>query len=62
MIEKIKIIKEIEKLMISNMLENFEEINSEDQSIFINLNIRNRRQKILHDLSFETEAFDIYDP
>jgi hypothetical protein len=43
MIEKIKIIKEKEKLMISNMLENFEEINSEDQSIFINLNIRNRR-------------------
>ena len=62
MIEKIKIIKEKEKLMISNMLENFEEINSEDQSIFINLNIRNRRQKILHYLSFETEAYDIYDP
>ncbi len=44
------------------MLENFEEINSEDQSMFINLNIRNRRQKILHDLSFETEVYDIYDP
>ena len=44
------------------MLENFEEINSEDQSMFINLNIRNRRQKILNDLSFETEVYDIYDP
>lgn len=30
--------------------------------MFMNLNIRNRRQKILHKLSFETEAFDIFDP
>ena len=28
----------------------------------MNLNIRNRRQKILHNLSFETEICDIYDP
>jgi hypothetical protein len=28
----------------------------------MNLNIRNRRQKILHKLSFETEVYDIYDP
>ena len=30
--------------------------------MFMNLNIRNRRQKILHKLSFETEVYDIYDP
>jgi len=30
--------------------------------MFLNLNIRNRRQKILHNLSFETDVFDIYDP
>jgi hypothetical protein len=48
--------------MISNILENFEEINSEEQSIFLNLNIRNRRQKILHEISFETQYYDIYDP
>jgi len=28
----------------------------------MNLNIRNRRQKILHKTSFETEVYDIYDP
>jgi len=30
--------------------------------MFLNLNIRNRRQKILHNISFETEVYDIYDP
>ena len=48
--------------MISNMLDNFEEIDPEEQSMFLNLNIRNRRQKILHNMSFETECFDIYEP
>lgn len=48
--------------MISNMLDNFEEIDPEEQSMFINLNIRNRRQKILHKMSFETDCYDIYDP
>ena len=42
--------------------ENFEDIDPAEQSMFMNLNIRNRRQKILHNLSFETEVFDIYDP
>ena len=43
MIDEVKITKEKEKLMISNMLDNFDEINSEEQSMFLNLNIRNRR-------------------
>jgi hypothetical protein len=30
--------------------------------MFMNLNIRNRRQKIIHNISFETELYDIYDP
>lgn len=29
--------------MVSNMLENFEDIDPEEQSMFMNLNIRNRR-------------------
>ena len=48
--------------MISNLLDNFDEIDPEEQSMFLNLNIRNRRQKLLHNMSFETECFDIYDP
>lgn len=48
--------------LVSNILENFEDIDPAEQSMFMNLNIRNRRQKILHNLSFETEVFDIYDP
>ena len=32
-----------EELMVSNMLENFEDIDQEEQSMFMNLNIRNRR-------------------
>jgi hypothetical protein len=43
LIDEVKITKEKEKLMISNMLDNFDEINSEEQSMFLNLNIRNRR-------------------
>lgn len=30
--------------------------------MFLNLNIRNRRQKLLHNLSFESEFYDVYDP
>lgn len=30
--------------------------------MFLNLNIRNRRQKLLHNMSFETDCYDIYDP
>jgi hypothetical protein len=48
--------------LVSNILDNFDDIDPEEQSMFMNLNIRNRRQKILHKLSFETEVFDIYDP
>ena len=48
--------------MVSNILDNFEDIDSDEQSMFINLNIRNRRQKILHNISFETDVFDIYNP
>jgi len=29
--------------MVSNILDNFDDIDSEEQSMFINLNIRNRR-------------------
>ena len=49
-------------MMVSNILGEFDDIDPEEQSMFMKLNIRNRRQKILHKLSFETEAFDIYDP
>jgi hypothetical protein len=48
--------------LVSNILDEMDDIDPEEQSMFMNLNIRNRRQKILHKLSFETEAFDIYDP
>ena len=48
--------------LVSNILENFEDIDPAEQSMFMNLNIRNRRQKILHKISFETEVYDIYDP
>jgi hypothetical protein len=48
--------------MVSNILDNILEIGSDEQSMFINLNIRNRRQKVLHNISFETEMYDIYDP
>lgn len=51
-----------EELMVSNMLENFDDIDPEDQSMFMNLNIRNRRQKILHNVSFESEMYDVYAP
>ena len=30
--------------------------------MFMNLNIRNRRQKILHNVSFESEMYDVYAP
>jgi len=30
--------------------------------MFMNLNIRNRRQKILHNVSFESEFYDVYAP
>ena len=54
---------EVENMnLVSNILENFEDIDPEEQSMFINLNIRNRRQRILHKISFETEVYDIYDP
>ena len=43
-------------------MDNFDDIDSDEQSMFIHLNIRNRRQKILHNISFETEAYDIYNP
>lgn len=36
-----------EQLMISNILENFEEIDDADQSMFMNCRIKTRRQKIL---------------
>lgn len=49
-------------MLVSNILDNFEEIDPEEQSMFMNLNIRNRRQRIIHNLSFETEIYDIYDP
>ena len=48
--------------MVSNILDNILDIGSDEQSMFINLNIRNRRQKVLHNISFETEMYDIYDP
>ena len=48
--------------MVSNILGNFDEIDSADQSQFLNVNIRNRRQKILFNMSFETEVYDIFDP
>ena len=48
--------------MISNILGNFEDIDPGEQSMFVNLHIRNKRQKVLHNTSFETEFFDIYDP
>jgi hypothetical protein len=54
--------EEEDNLLVSNILDNFEEIDPEEQSMFMNLNIRNRRQKILYKLSFETEVYDIYDP
>lgn len=53
---------EEDNLLVSNILDNFDDIDPEEQSMFMNLNIRNRRQKILHKLSFESEVFDIYDP
>ena len=49
-------------MLVSKILDEFDDIDPEEQSMFMNLNIRNRRQKILHKLSFETEVFDIYDP
>lgn len=51
-----------EDLMVSNILDNFDDIDPEEQSMFMNLNIRNRRQKILHKMSFESEEFDVYNP
>ena len=48
--------------LVSNILDNFEDIDPEEQSMFMNLNIRNRRQKILHNISFETEFYDVYNP
>ena len=51
-----------DNLLVSNILDNFDDIDPQEQSMFMNLNIRNRRQKILHKLSFETEGHDIYDP
>lgn len=48
--------------LASNILGGFNEIDSDDQSMFINLNIRNRRQKILHNISFESEFYDIFNP
>ncbi len=48
--------------MVSNILDNFDDIDSEEQSMFINLNIRNRRQKCIYNMSFETVVFDIYNP
>jgi hypothetical protein len=52
----------LDSQLVSNILDGFDDIDSEDQSMFINLNIRNRRQKILHNISFETEFYDIYNP
>ena len=51
-----------DNLLVSNILDNFDDIDPEEQSMFMNLNIRNRRQKILHKISFETDVYDIYDP
>lgn len=51
-----------EDMLVSKILDEFDDIDPEEQSMFMNLNIRNRRQKIIHKLSFETEVFDIYDP
>ena len=48
--------------LMSRILENLEDIDPEEEQMFMNLNIRNRRQKILHNLSFETRIFDVYDP
>lgn len=48
--------------MVNNILDEFDDIKSEDQSMFINLNIRNRRQKVLFNISFESEFYDIYNP
>ena len=48
--------------MVSNILDNFDDIDSEEQSMFVNLNIRNRRQKLHYNMSFETEMHDIYEP
>lgn len=51
-----------EDMMVSNILDNFDDIDPEEQSMFMNLNIRNRRQKILHKMSFESDTFDVYNP
>ena len=48
--------------MVSNILDNFDDIDPEEQSMFMNLNIRNRRQKILHKMSVESDTFDVYNP
>jgi hypothetical protein len=48
--------------LASNILGGFNDIDSEEQSMFINLNIRNRRQKILHNISFESQFYDIFNP
>jgi hypothetical protein len=44
----------IDSQLCSNILGGFNDIDSDEQSLFINLNIRNRRQKILHKISFES--------